>query len=44
MLIAVRVNTDDVVQLICNHPIDLQPNVGGHPVAGLGTRPLAARL
>src|SRR3954451_24306048 len=29
--VAVRVDADDVVQLICEHPrTDLQPSVGGH--------------
>jgi hypothetical protein len=29
--VAVRVDPDDVVQLICEHPsTDLQPSVGGH--------------
>jgi len=42
--VAVRVDTDDVVQLICKHPrTDLQPKRWGTRTgAGLGLRPLAA--
>jgi hypothetical protein len=44
--VAVRVDTDDVVQLICEHPrTDLQPSVGGHePVSVWGWKPQAAEL
>ena len=44
--VAVRVDTDDVVQLICEHPrTDLQPSVGGTRTgAGLGWKPRAAEL
>jgi len=44
--VAVRVDTDDVVQLICEHPrTDLQPSVGGHePVSVWGCKPRAAEL
>ena len=44
--VAVRVDTDDVVQLICKHPrTDLQPSVGGHePVPVWGWKPRAAEL
>ena len=41
--VAVRVDTDDVVQLICEHPFtDLQLSVGGHPVSVWGWKPRAA--
>ena len=42
--VAMRVDTDDVVQLICKHPsTDLQPSVGGHePVPVWGWKPRAA--
>ena len=38
--VAVRVDTDDVIQLICEHPkTDLQPSVGGHePVSVWGCK------
>ena len=44
MRIAVRVDTDEVVQLICKHPrTDLQPKRWGtHPVPAWRVRPLAA--
>ena len=44
--VAVWVDTDDVVQLICEHPrTDLQPSVGGHePVSVWGWKPRAAEL
>ncbi len=44
--VAMRVDTDDVVQLICKHPsTDLQPKVGGHePVSVWGWKPQAAEL
>ena len=45
MRVAVRVDTNDVVQLICEHPNDLQPSVGGHePVSVWGWKPQAAEL
>jgi hypothetical protein len=41
--VTVRVDTHDVVQLICEHPFtDLQPSVGGHPVSVWGRKPRAA--
>jgi hypothetical protein len=42
--VAVRIDTDDVVQLICKHPrTDLQPKRWGDTSGvGLGLRPLAA--
>jgi hypothetical protein len=44
--VAVRVDTDDVVQLICEHPsTDLQPKRWGTRTgAGLGIEPRAAEL
>ena len=44
--VAVRVDPDDVVQLICEHPrTDLQPSVGGHePVPVWRWKPRAAEL
>jgi len=43
--VAVRVDTDDVVQLICEHPLtDLQPWVGGQPVSVWGWKPRTAGL
>jgi hypothetical protein len=44
--VAVRVDTDDVVQLICEHPItDLQPKRWGTRTGvGLGCTPRAAQL
>ena len=44
--VAVRVDTDDVVQLICKHPlIDLQPKRWGTRTGvGLGWKPRAAEL
>jgi hypothetical protein len=45
MAVAVRVDADHVVQLICKHPIDLQPCVGGTtPVSVWGVEPRAATL
>jgi len=42
--VAVRVDTDHVVQLICKHPTHLQPSVGGPtPVAGLGVKTASGR-
>jgi hypothetical protein len=45
VLVAMRVDTDDVVQLICDHP-DRPPaqRWGTHSGAGLGMETLAARL
>jgi hypothetical protein len=44
MRVAVWVDADDVVQLICEHPkTDLQPSVGGHePVSVSGWKPQTA--
>jgi hypothetical protein len=44
--VAVRVDTDDVVQLICEHPFtDLQPKRWGTRTgAGLGIEPRTAEL
>ena len=44
--VAVRVDTNDVVQLICKHPFtDLQPKCWGTRTgAGLGMEPRAAEL
>src|SRR5439155_17355583 len=46
MRVALRIDTDDVVQLICEHPkTDLQPSVGGHdPVSVWGWKPRTAEL
>jgi len=45
MCIAVRVDTNDVVQLICKHPFsDLQPRVGDTTVSVWGCKPRAAEL
>jgi hypothetical protein len=44
--VAVRVDTNDVVQLICEHPkTNLQPKRWGTRTgAGLGSKPRAAEL
>jgi hypothetical protein len=39
-----RIDTDDIVHLICEHLSSLQPSVGGQPGVGLGWKPRAARL
>jgi hypothetical protein len=46
MRIAMRIDTDDVVQLICKHPFpDLQPERWGTQTGvGLGWEPRAAEL
>ncbi len=36
MTIAVRVDTNDIVHLICKHPIHLQPRLGTNSGVGLG--------
>jgi hypothetical protein len=45
MRVAVRVDADDVVQLICEHPNRPPAQVGGHePVPVWGVEPRAAEL
>jgi hypothetical protein len=43
--IAMRIDTDDVVQLICKHPfLTSSPSVGGHNRCRSGVEPRAAEL